>query len=73
MMRSFFNAVTGLNAYRTWMDITADNMANVNTIGFKGSRPIFQDVISTLNPCNLRPPELTIKPSLLSLNWPSLV
>ena len=48
MMRSFFNAVTGLNAYRTWMDITADNMANVNTIGFKGSRPIFQDVISSV-------------------------
>jgi len=48
MMRSFFNAVTGMNAYRTWIDITADNMANVNTIGFKGSRPIFQDVISSV-------------------------
>ncbi len=48
MMRSFFNAVTGMNAYRTWMDITADNMANVNTIGFKGSRPLFQDVISSV-------------------------
>ncbi|MDM7266446.1 MAG: flagellar hook protein FlgE [Aquificaceae bacterium] len=48
MMRSFFNAVTGLNAYRTWLDITADNMANVNTIGFKGSRPIFQDMVSSV-------------------------
>jgi len=48
MMRSFFNAVTGLNAYRTWMDITSDNLANVNTIGFKGSRPIFQDVVSSV-------------------------
>jgi len=48
MMRSFFNAVTGLNAYRTWMDITSDNLANVNTIGFKSSRPIFQDVISSV-------------------------
>ncbi|WP_448588248.1 flagellar hook protein FlgE [Thermocrinis sp.] len=48
MMRSFFNAVTGLNAYRTWMDITSDNLANVNTIGFKGSRPVFQDVISSV-------------------------
>ncbi|WP_448584143.1 flagellar hook protein FlgE [Thermocrinis sp.] len=48
MMRSFFNAVTGLNAYRTWMDITSDNLANVNTIGFKGNRPIFQDVISSV-------------------------
>ncbi|MEN3028258.1 MAG: flagellar hook protein FlgE [Aquificaceae bacterium] len=48
MMRSFFNAVTGLNTYRTWMDITSDNMANVNTIGFKGSRPVFQDVVSSV-------------------------
>jgi flagellar hook protein FlgE len=48
MMRSFFNAVTGLNAYRTWLDITSDNLANVNTIGFKGSRPIFQDVVSSV-------------------------
>jgi flagellar hook protein FlgE len=48
MMRSFFNAVTGLNTYRTWIDITSDNLANVNTIGFKGSRPIFQDVISSV-------------------------
>jgi flagellar hook protein FlgE len=48
MMRSFFNAVTGLNAYRTWMDITSDNLANVNTIGFKGSRPLFQDAISSV-------------------------
>ncbi|ADC88983.1 fagellar hook-basal body protein [Thermocrinis albus DSM 14484] len=48
MLRSFFNAVTGLNAYRTWMDITSDNLANVNTIGFKASRPIFQDVISSV-------------------------
>lgn len=48
MMRSFFNAVTGMNSYRTWMDITADNLANVNTIGFKGSRPIFQDVVSSV-------------------------
>ncbi|RMH09265.1 MAG: flagellar hook protein FlgE, partial [Aquificota bacterium] len=48
MMRSFFNAVTGLNAYRTWMDVTADNLANVNTIGYKGSRPIFQDAVSSV-------------------------
>lgn len=48
MMRSFFNAVTGLNTYRTWMDITSDNLANVNTIGFKVSRPIFQDVVSSV-------------------------
>jgi len=48
MLRSFFNAITGLDAYRFWMDVTADNMANVNTIGFKGNRPLFQDVISSV-------------------------
>ncbi len=48
MLRSFFNAITGLDSYRFWMDITADNMANVNTIGFKGNRPLFQDVVSSV-------------------------
>ncbi len=49
MLRSFFNAVTGLDASRFWIDLTSDNMANVNTVGFKAQRPLFQDVISQVN------------------------
>ncbi len=46
MLRSFFNAVTGMDASRFWIDITSDNVSNVNTVGFKAQRPLFQDVIS---------------------------
>ena len=48
MLRSFFNAVTGMDTSRFWIDVTSDNLANVNTIGFKAHRPIFQDVISSV-------------------------
>ena len=49
MLRSFFNAVTGLDASRFWIDLTSDNISNVNTVGFKAQRPLFQDVISQVN------------------------
>lgn len=46
MMRSFFNAVTGMNTSRFWLDVVSDNLANANTVGYKASRPIFQEMIS---------------------------
>ena len=46
MLRSFFNAITGMDVSRFALDVTSDNLANVNTVGFKRSRPIFQDMIS---------------------------
>ncbi len=49
MLRSFFNAVTGMDAARFWIDLTSDNISNVNTVGFKAQRPLFQDVISQVN------------------------
>jgi len=45
MLRSFFTAITGIKSSRGWLDITADNIANANTIGFKKSKPIFQDIV----------------------------
>ena len=45
MLRSFYVALTGLNASKEWLDITSDNVANVNTIGFKEERPIFQSLV----------------------------
>lgn len=48
MIRGFFNAVTGMDSSRFWIDVTSDNLANVNTIGFKAQRPLFQDVISSV-------------------------
>ena len=46
MMRSLYSAVTGLRAHVTKMDVIGNNIANVNTVGFKGSRMLFQDIYS---------------------------
>lgn len=44
MIRSLFIARTGLDAQQTRMDVTANNLANVNTTGFKKSQPTFEDL-----------------------------
>ncbi|AAC07675.1 flagellar hook protein FlgE [Aquifex aeolicus] len=46
MLRSFYNAITGMDVSRFALDVTSDNLANANTVGFKKSRPIFQDMVS---------------------------
>lgn len=44
MMRSMYAAVAGLRTHQTRMDVIGDNIANVNTPGFKRSRATFQDI-----------------------------
>ncbi|MEO6699296.1 MAG: flagellar hook-basal body complex protein, partial [Paraperlucidibaca sp.] len=44
---SFRIALSGLNAASTQLDVTAHNIANVNTAGFKSSRALFADVFAT--------------------------
>jgi flagellar hook protein FlgE len=39
-----FSGVTGLRAHQTMMDVIGNNIANVNTAGFKASRATFTDV-----------------------------
>lgn len=46
MMRSLYSGVSGLRNHQTRMDVIANNISNVNTVGFKASRTIFQDVYS---------------------------
>lgn len=46
MMRSLFAGVSGLKNHQTRMDVIGNNIANVNTIGFKKSRVTFQDMLS---------------------------
>jgi len=43
---SLFSGISGLNALGNAMTVIGDNIANVNTIGFKGSRVTFQDILS---------------------------
>lgn len=45
-MRSLYSGVVGLRAHQTKMDVIGDNIANVNTIGFKKSRVNFQDMLA---------------------------
>lgn len=44
MMRSLSSAVAGLRTHQTKMDVIGNNIANVNTYGFKASRTTFQDI-----------------------------
>src|SRR4051812_20594630 len=41
-----FSAVSGLRAHQTKLDVTGNNIANVNTVGYKGSQTVFQDTLS---------------------------
>ncbi|MBU5677420.1 flagellar hook protein FlgE [Alkaliphilus sp. MSJ-5] len=46
MMRSMYSAVSSLRAHQLKMDVIGNNIANVNTVGYKGSRVTFQEVFS---------------------------
>ncbi|MBC9783421.1 flagellar hook protein FlgE [Heliobacterium chlorum] len=46
MMRSLFSAVTALRNHQTRMDVIGNNIANVNTVGFKKSRVTFSDTLN---------------------------
>lgn len=59
MMRSLFSAVSGLKTNQTAMDVIGNNVANVNTIGFKSSRVVFQDVYSQTLSTATAPTETT--------------
>ena len=48
MLRSLFSGISGLRAHQQMMDITGNNIANVNTAGFKSSNTVFQDTLSQL-------------------------
>lgn len=43
-MRSLYSGVSGLKVHQTKMDVIGNNIANVNTIGFKASTVQFSDV-----------------------------
>lgn len=46
MMRSMFSGISGLRVHQTKMDVIANNIANVNTAGYKSSRITFNEVFS---------------------------
>lgn len=46
MLRSLYSGVSGMKSFQTKMDVISNNIANVNTIGFKAGRVNFKDMLS---------------------------
>ncbi|MCY0901155.1 MAG: flagellar hook-basal body complex protein [Firmicutes bacterium] len=46
MLRSMYSAISGMNAFQTELDVVGNNIANVDTVGFKASRTEFSDILS---------------------------
>ena len=46
MIRSMWSAVSGLRNHQTYLDVTGNNIANVNTHGYKSTRAVFEDSLS---------------------------
>ena len=63
MMRSMFSGVAGLRAHQTMMDVVGNNIANVNTAGFKASEVTFQEALTQV----MRGPSININPLQLGL------
>lgn len=48
MLRSLFAGISGLRVNQTMLDVTGNNIANANTIGYKGASTVFQDTLSQM-------------------------
>ena len=46
MLRSMYSGISGLKNFQTKLDVIGNNIANVNTFGFKKGRTTFSDQIS---------------------------
>src|SRR5208282_3253544 len=52
MIRALYSAAAGMEAQQMNLDVISNNLANVNTTGFKESKIEFQDLLYD----NIRPP-----------------
>jgi flagellar hook protein FlgE len=43
MIRGMYSAISGLRTHQVLLDVTSNNLANVNTVGYKASRVTFKD------------------------------
>lgn len=46
MLRSMYSGVSGMRGFQTKLDVIGNNIANVNTVGFKSGRVMFKDIMS---------------------------
>jgi len=59
MISSLFSGVSGLRNHQVRMDVLGNNIANINTIGFKSSRATFQEALIQNMRGAGRPSEIT--------------
>ena|SRR5215213_4726832 len=45
MSRALFTAVSGLRNHQIWLDVIGNNIANANTVGYKSSTVVFNDIL----------------------------
>ncbi|GIE80073.1 flagellar hook protein FlgE [Actinoplanes philippinensis] len=48
MLRSLYSGISGLNAHQRMIDVTGNNIANVNTTGYKSAAVQFNDTLSQM-------------------------
>lgn len=46
MLRSLYSGISGMRGFQTKLDVIGNNIANVNTVGYKASRVMFEDILS---------------------------
>ena len=46
IIRSIYSGISGLRTHQAFMDVVGNNIANVNTIGFKAGRITFEETFS---------------------------
>ncbi|MGY1815454.1 flagellar hook protein FlgE [Blastococcus sp. SYSU D00820] len=80
MLRSMFSAISGLKAHQTKLDVTGNNIANVNTVGYKSQQAVFEAALSQVlraggapgeNNAGTNPAQvgLGVKVAGISTNW----
>ena len=53
MLRSMYSGICGMKNFQTKLDVIGNNIANVNTYGFKKGRVIFKDLFIRLSQVQL--------------------
>ena len=69
MLRSMYAGVSGMKGFQTKLDVIGNNIANVNTIGFKKSTINFQDLLSqNLSSSGVNPIQVGLGSTISSIN-----
>jgi flagellar hook protein FlgE len=69
MLRSMYSGVSGMKGFQTKLDVIGNNIANVNTVGYKKSRINFQDLLSqNLSDSGVNPAQVGLGASISSID-----